>query len=103
MLLFDQKDSKYIITNKTNLIEQILTDSPVVMKIHNMNVTIGYISFCRQRSKRDKTYYGDITLNDKYSDINDIKIVSQYPILEIDDNNKKARMIGLTTYIEAVE
>ena len=83
--------------------ERMLIGSKVKMNIQGFNVTVGYISTARERSKHGKLFYGDIVLDDKYSNFKDVKVIDHDYSYEHALEGKRARIIDIITYIEGVE
>lgn len=83
--------------------ERTLIGSRVAMSIKGNNVTVGYISSARQRSKQGRLFFGDIVLDDKYAKFKDVKVINHEYDYEHPIESNHAKIINVTTYIEGIE
>jgi hypothetical protein len=70
--MFDSKDEKFYIINRTNEIEHILNNSPVKYK----DKIVGTVTFSQNRSNTS-LYYGNIFLTENIGDHKTIKVVDK--------------------------
>jgi hypothetical protein len=98
VLVFDSKnDENYNILNKTDELEQILSDSPVVYN----NQFIGAIGHCQNRSGTT-LYFAEIYLTQDIGDFSKLKVVRQrlqYRYL----NDKDVFVDNVITEVDKIE
>lgn len=96
VMLFDKDNETYQVTNLSDEIETILTDSPVAIEINGKPKLVGYVSYAANRAGTG-LYFGDIELTEDDPNCTKIEVVKTDIVPDKDNPNK---ITGIVTYIE---
>lgn len=96
VMLFDKDNETYQVTNLSDEIETILTDSPVAIEINGESKLVGYVSYAANRAGTG-LYFGDIELTEEDPNCTKIEVVKTDIVPDKDNSNKN---FGIVTYIE---
>lgn len=103
-IVFNRGDYDYVIMNSDQSLLDIFNEAPVVMKIDNEDVCVGYVY--NPRIANYTIIIGDIMINPMYSISQKYQVISQEVM--VDRINKtpldtKIYISEIITYIEEVE
>jgi hypothetical protein len=73
-IVFDSKGNNINISNKTDEIETLLTDSPIIAEVNGEETLVGAITNVQNRPNTT-LYYGDIYIIGKFSQFKKFEIV----------------------------
>jgi len=91
----------YYIENKTDEMERILTDSPIIAEINGKDKVIGLITYNQNRSGT-KRFYGDIELTDEFISYNKVEVIRHQMTYKFVTEDS-VHVTGIFTYVKKVD